>query len=429
MIQRLLKNDFNKNVLTLFTGTTIAQIIPIAITPILTRIYSPEEFGVFSLYMSIVMILSVLSTGRYELAIIIPKSDKDAINIAAFSLFVNIFMCFSILLFFLIGGKQLKKILGVNELGIWLYIIPVSLLLIGVYQIIYYWFNRKKMYRVMSNNKVTQQMGIGFSNIIIGFASRNGGLILGNVIGQFLALFLIGKKFLNKEKKILLEISKKEMLIQAKRYVDFPKYLTLAHTLNVSSSNLATIMFTSFFNTVVVGYFSLTQRILRFPLTIIGSAVSDVFRQKAADELIKFGNCKTLYLKTLFSLLFLGIIPFTILYILSPWLFSFIFGSEWKVAGEYARLMIPMLFLQFIISPLSSLFMVLEKQKLDLIWQIGLFLSTTVALVIGVLISRSIETSIVLFSAAYGVMYIINGLMTYNFAVKGNQSKKRLKRE
>ncbi|WP_338449638.1 oligosaccharide flippase family protein [Niallia oryzisoli] len=419
MIKKYFKGEFSRNVLTLFTGTSMAQLIPIAISPILTRLYGPEEFGVFALYTAIVSILSVISTGRYELAIILPQKDSEAINISGLAFFLNISISLCLLVVFLIGEEQFKSIFGLDELGVWIYFLPFSIMLLGAYQIIYYWLNRRKMYKYMSTNKVTQQVWIGGSNLSLGYTTNGVGLIFGTIVGQLISLGIIIKKIAKLEKDIVKQVSKEEMIIQAKRYSNFPRYLTFAHTLNISSSNLSTILFTNFFSSVSVGYFSLTQRILRMPLTLIGSSISDVFRQKAVEEIIAKGNCKNIYIKTFCSLFFLASVPFVLLYIISPWLFSFIFGEEWRVAGDYARLMMPMLFFQFITSPLSSLFMIMEKQKLDLIWQIGLFVFTTTGLVIGYIIFNSIEISILLFSIAYSIMYIINGIMTFTFAIHG----------
>jgi O-antigen/teichoic acid export membrane protein len=419
MFKKYIKNEFNINVLTLFTGTTMAQLIPIALTPVLTRIYGPEEYGVFALYTAVVAIVSVLSTGRYELAIIIPKKDTEAANVAGLTSIVNLIVSSILFIILLILGEQIKSILGLNSLGIWIYFIPISIILLGQYQIIYYWFNRRKMYRDMSRNKVIQQASIGISNLTLGYVSKGVGLILGTMIGQLISLSIITKKFIKQERKLIWKISKKEMLEQAKRYSNFPKYLTLAHTLNVTSVNFSTILFTNFYSSYQVGQFALTHQMLRVPLTLIGISVSDVFRQKAAEELNHKGNCKNLYIKTFGTLFLIAILPFVILYFISPWLFSTIFGEDWRVAGEYARLMVPMLFFQFITSPLSSLFMILEKQKLDLIWQIGLFIMTTTALFVGYYFFGTIEKSILFFSIAYSIMYILNGFMTFTFAVKG----------
>ncbi|MBO0602552.1 oligosaccharide flippase family protein [Sporosarcina sp. E16_3] len=420
MIKKLLKSDFNRNVFTLFSGTSIAQLIPLAITPILTRIYGPEDFGVFALYTSIVAILSVLATGRYELAILIPKKNVDAINIASLAITLSLMFSSLLLVILLIGGKQIIEFLNIEQLGIWVYLIPFSVLILAIYQVIYYLLNRQKLYKQMSVNKVVQQVGIGSSNIGLGFLNKDVGLIIGTLIGQFISLLLILKKLLNTKEVNLNEITIKGMRTQAKKYIDFPKYLTLAHTLNVTSSNLTIILFNKFFNATAIGHFSMTQRIMRFPLAIIGTAISDVFRQKAAEDLMTKGNCKTLYLRTLFTLVLLGIVPFVILFIISPSLFSFVFGEEWRVAGEYARLLIPMLYLQFATSPLSSLYIIMEKQKYDLVIQIFLFVLSTTGVFIGYLIFHSIEMSIILYSIAYSIIYLINGIITYKFAIVGN---------
>ena len=138
------KSEFTRNVLTLMTGTTIAQAIPIAISPILTRIYTPEDFGIFALYISIASILSLIATGRYELAIMLPTKDKDAVNIVALSLFISFFVSFIALLIVSIFNTQITSLLGNPDISSWLYFIPLTVLFTGIYQSFNYWSNRKK---------------------------------------------------------------------------------------------------------------------------------------------------------------------------------------------------------------------------------------------------------------------------------------------
>ena len=126
------RSEFSRNVFALMTGTTIAQAIPIAISPILTRIYTPEDFGVFALYMAIASILSVIATGRYELAIMLPKKDEDAINIAALSIIISFFVSFVSLLIVFVFNAQITNLLGNPEISNWLYFIPLTVLLTGV---------------------------------------------------------------------------------------------------------------------------------------------------------------------------------------------------------------------------------------------------------------------------------------------------------
>src|SRR5680860_1336201 len=134
IIKRILpKGEFNRNVLTLMTGTGIAQVIPLAITPILTRIYSPEQFGVFALFIAIASSLSIVATGRYELAIMLPRKDTDAANITVLSMIIN---CFVSSLLFIIAWQfndQITNLLGSRAISTWLYFVPLTVFLNGIY--------------------------------------------------------------------------------------------------------------------------------------------------------------------------------------------------------------------------------------------------------------------------------------------------------
>jgi len=159
------KSEFSRNVLTLMTGTTIAQAIPIAISPILTRIYTPEDFGVFALYMSIASIVAVVATGRYELAIMLPKKDEDALNIIALSMIIAFFVSFITFLIVFLFNAQITSLLGNPEISNWLYFIPITVLLTGIYQSFNYWSNRKKQYRRLATSRVIQSGTTATTNL------------------------------------------------------------------------------------------------------------------------------------------------------------------------------------------------------------------------------------------------------------------------
>jgi len=145
LLQRLKpKSEFSRNVLTLMTGTTIAQAIPIAISPILTRIYSPEDFGVFALYMSIVGTFAAMATLRYDTAIMLPKKDKDAINIVLLSVMISFFISLIVLLIIFLFNQQITNLLETPDISNWLYVVPLTVLLTGLYQSFNFWNNRKK---------------------------------------------------------------------------------------------------------------------------------------------------------------------------------------------------------------------------------------------------------------------------------------------
>ena len=132
-----IKSEFTRNVLTLMTGTTISLAIPIAISPVLTRIYTPQDFGVFALYMAITTIIAVLVTGRYELAIMLPKKDENAVDILILSLIISLVVSLISFLIIFFFNPQITKILGSQEISRWLYLVPCSILLIGFYNSFY----------------------------------------------------------------------------------------------------------------------------------------------------------------------------------------------------------------------------------------------------------------------------------------------------
>lgn len=417
MIKKMLSNEFNRNVFTLLTGTVIAQVIPIVISPILTRLYSPDDFGIFALYMSVTTILSVMATGRYELAIILPEKDEEAFNIAILAVIISIIFSFVLLLIVILFNQPIAMLLGSEQFSSWLYFVPLTILLTALFQSLNYWSNRKKKYKSIAKSKMSQAFGAGAINLSMGIPKIGViGLIFGNIISQIIGSSILLKTNISDIRKYKSKILYEDIKATAYNYRDFPKFLVFSHTLNTASLQLSNVLLSVFYSATSVGYFSLALRTLRLPITIIASSIGDVFRQQAAEEFVKKGNCKRLYINTLIKLVSISIIPFLILYFSTPWLFSFVFGDNWRVAGIYARVMLIMVFLQFITSPLSSMFLVAEKQRLDLIWQIALFVSTSGSIVIGYFVYNDILKSIQLFTLSYSLMYIINLILTYSFA-------------
>lgn len=420
MLKKLLpKGGFVRNVLTLMTGTTIAQAIPIAISPILTRMYTPEDFGVFALYMAIVSILSVVATGRYELAIMLPEKDEDAVNILSLILIITISISVVLFLVILIFNIEIGTLLNSTNIVPWLFIVPLSLLIIGNYQSINYWMNRQKRFNQMSRNRIFQSSMVGSSNIGMGLLSKGiNGLIVGQLLGQLSALLRYAVIFFKSYPIQSYAIKLSSIREIAKRYKHFPIYLVPAHLFNVGSMHLPIILFTSFYSSSLVGMYALTERVLRMPTAVISSAIGDVFRQRAADSIKSIGECRSVYIKTFFLLLIIAIIPFSILWFIAPGLFAFVFGEEWRMAGEYAKIIILMVFLQFIASPLSNMYILRERTLLDLFWQIGLFSTTIGTILLSKLLLADFKTTILFFSLVYSFMYIVNLFFSYRFSNK-----------
>src|SRR5699024_4663850 len=172
-----------RNVLTLLTGTKIAQAIPIAISPILTRLYTPEDFGALAIFIAITAILGSIANGRYELAIVLPKSNKEALSIMLFSLIISTVLSAILMLIIIAFHSNIVELLNAENIAMWLYFIPMVVFFSGLYNSLNYYNTRKKKFSVIAKTSITRSTGLAIVQITIGiFKKGSSGLILGQMV-------------------------------------------------------------------------------------------------------------------------------------------------------------------------------------------------------------------------------------------------------
>lgn len=366
------KSDFSRNVITLMTGTTIAQSIPIATSPILTRIYTPEDFGVFALFIAITSILATIANGRYELAIMLPKKDEDAINIFALGFIITCIMTIITFAVILIFNDYLTNLLVNKEIGFWLYFVPLALFFSGLFNILNYFNNRRKNYKDLRNTTILKSIILAVVQISVGFMKAGAiGLISGSLLSNMFANMKLARNIL-KDKMLLSKIKKVKIITLAKKYKDFPKFSMPAGLLNSSATNLNNTLIPSFFNLSTLGYYSLVDRVLSMPSSLISSSIGQVFFQQASSEKKKTGSAHAIFKRTTIKLILLGFPIFFTLYFVVEDIFVIVFGENWSIAGTYAKILIPLFFVRFIVSPLTLMNQIYLKNKLVLKWQAGL---------------------------------------------------------
>ncbi len=386
------------------TGTTIAQAIPIAISPILTRIYTPEDFGVFALYISIVSFIAIIVTARYEMAIVLPKSEKEAINILALSILITLSIVFVITFIILFFKETILNTLNADSLGNILYLVPLSILLAGLAQSFNYWSNRKEYFKNMSNAQISQSISIGVSQPLFKYIGINSGLILGNIVGRIVSVFVLIHKFIKNDRTSLQYVKKEVMLEQMIKYKDFPLVNSLHAFSDIVRNSGSVMLISSFFGSTILGFYSLSLRVLQVPIGIIGSALGQVLYKKFSslhnDNQLLYPYVKSIMIK----LVLIALPTFGILFFIAPDLFAFVFGEKWRVAGEYSQILIPYLFMNFLISPISSIPIIFNKQKE--IFYISLFGNMVYILIIIFLHSFGIEI-VVTFLSLFMLIYYL----------------------
>ena len=381
MIQLLKpKSEFNRNILTLMTGSTIANAIPVAISPILTRIYSPEDFGLLALFLAVTTIFGTIVNGRYELAIMLPKKDEDAINIVALGFIIMSLITLILFVIVIIFNEKIVHLLSNKDIGTWLYIVPLSIFLIGLFNLLNYFNNRKKHYKDIAKANIIKSITMVAFQIVVGYLREGAaGLISGQIASQMTANMKLLTNII-KNKLLLSKISKKKILQVAKRYKEFPKFSIAGALANKATGNLTNILISIFYNVSTLGFYSLVQRVLGVPSVLIGNSIGQVFFEEASKEKQLTGKAVKVFKSTVKKLFIIGAPSFGILFFIVEDLFAFVFGEEWRVAGGYARIMIPVFFIGFIVSTVSIVDSIFEKLFFYLCLQIGYLASMTIAL-------------------------------------------------
>ncbi len=356
--------SFFSNVFKLTTGTMIAQMTGVLLIPVLTRIYSPEFFGVAQLFLSIAAVLVVVSSLSYNYAIMLPEKDEDSMNV-----FVLCIVCIlgvstitgAVIITFADWFGAIFETPMIADYLVWL---PVFVVFNGLFVILNGWLSRKVRYGVLSRGIVMNSVSTRMFQIGGGTSMASPlGLILGSTMGLVLAnVFMF--RGLKEDFGLLKTVTMERMKELAVRYKEFLIYGNPGALANSMSWELPAFMLAYFFNSTVLGYYALAMMAVKLPMAMVGTAISQVFYQKASEEMNQTGGVKTIVREIHTRLIAVGIFPFVIFIILAEDLFTFVFGADWLTAGTYAQILAPWLFAVFIFSPISTLFSVLEKQRI-----------------------------------------------------------------
>ncbi|MCO5101262.1 MAG: lipopolysaccharide biosynthesis protein [Burkholderiaceae bacterium] len=414
----ILRGVFVRRVATLLTGSVLAQGMPVLAAPLLTRMFAPEEMGLLGLFVAASTILGTVSTLRYENAILLPRQESDALALAVLGVGLSVCLSLVAAVALLGAGEPFRVLLGLQPLGsLWIWI-PLGGAALGVFQVLNAWQVRSQRFKTLALAKVAQSTGVTAIQLGAGLVQFGAaGLCGGQVLGQLAGIAVLAGN-LARDGFDWSRMRFETLLSGARRYRRFPVFSLPADLINVLVNQLPLFLMGYYFGPVFVGFYALTQRVLAAPVAMVGNAVLDVFKERAAADFRETGSCRELYRRTLGVLSAMAAAPSLLLFVFGPELFAWVFGEQWREAGHYARLLAPMLLVRFVASPLGYVFYIAQKQNVDLAWQACLLVVTAGSIVIGGLYD-SPRLGIGLFSAAYASMYVVYLLLSYRFAGAG----------
>jgi lipopolysaccharide exporter len=396
-------SSFFSNVLKLTSGTIFAQIIGILLVPFVTRLYSPENFGIFQLFLSISSIITIFACLSYQLAIMLPKDDVDSANIVVLCVILTTVMSAVSGIIFIIFSKEIGILLNTIEISQYFVFLPLVVFLSAIFSVMTYWLSRRKQFGLIAVAQIANSVSSKTAQIGMGIYSASPmGLIIGLIVGNVVSI-TIRLRQIRADMALFRQVTLHNIRILAIRYKRFPIFTSWSTTANAVSTQITPMILVLFFNPAIVGYYAVAYMVVLMPMGIIGTATSQVFFQKACDEKNQTGNITNIVREIQQRLISIGMFPMFILIIIGPDLFSFVLGSQWSAAGQYAGILAPWYLLVFIASPLSTIFSVLERQTVDLTFNVLILISRVVVLVIGGIYGDPI-VALVLYSAT-GVIF------------------------
>lgn len=370
----LFRQGFVRSVGVLVGGTAFAQALMVLVLPLLTRLYTPEDFSVLAVYASILGIISAIACLRLEIAIPLPQRDEDAANLLALALLSSAVMAGLSALIVALFPTQIIALVAQPKLEPYLWLLPLGIWLSSSYTTLQFWSTRKKRFSSIAKTRMRQAVGSAGTQVGLGWAGMAPlGLVLGQVINSGAGIFGLLHDLLKNDRTALNTINWASMRRMFSEYDSFPKYSTFEALANSASIQLPVIIIAALAAGPEAGFLMLASRVMFAPMSLIGGAVSQVYLSRAPDEL-RAGNLGRFTANIMGGLVKTGVGPLLFVGIIAPIAFPMIFGAEWKRAGVMVAWMTPWFVMQFMSSPVSMTLHVTQSQRAAAILQISGFI-------------------------------------------------------
>lgn len=412
---------FLSDIFTVAGGTIVAQVVAVGATPVLSRLYTPQQMGVFAVYSTVIALFLAFCSGRYELALLLPEDESTAEHLLVLSLLLPIVWCILALPLIPLYRQEFEAIYGA-PLTFWrLLVILLALFAVAPYQSATSWHLRGRGFRIVVAAKLAKSGFLSGTQIGCGILNpAPAGLIAGDVAGRLAGSFFLLRSvpFV----RIFRQIRLAKLRASAHRYRRFFYLTSTADILNTAGLQIPPLLLERYYGLAVMGLFALGCRLVQGSAALITQSVAQVYLPEAA-ELARTDpkGMQSLFFQTAIYLLLVAVPILLVLAFAGPYIFGFVLGAKWYDSGVYVRLFVPALIADFIASPLSQTLNILEQQSLKIIWDVWRILTACAAILIPGHAGASADTTILIFSIMTFVSYSLLFLLCY-WAIKRNIS-------
>ncbi|WP_165477442.1 lipopolysaccharide biosynthesis protein [Idiomarina baltica] len=413
-----------KNILTLISGNLGARALGFIFLPLITRVYSPEDFGVFSLFTAVLSILLPIATLKYEVTVLIPKSSRLAFNQLVVSVLLTMVMTLIVAVILLLFRDSIFRLFDLEPLLDFWWLLPLGIFTASSYSILSMWGTRLQNFKILAITSVYQSFIGGASKLILAYLLVNPlGLLVGHVMQQGGGIYKLKNKFWPDFKCQFTKLRLNRIWFGVKLFRNVPLTRFPSQLILVLTSNSPILYSSVAYESEVTGFIGLAFTTLALPMALVGQSVGKAYFSEIAKigrkNIVSIGKVTKFIVKRLFII---AIIPTLVLIFFGPFLFSITFGSKWAMSGEYVSILAWMLIFQFITAPIINLFTVLNKH------QVFLYLNLLRLCIVATVFTTSFSLKfspiswLTLYSVGLSAHYCFLGLYVY-WTLKSQKSK------
>jgi O-antigen/teichoic acid export membrane protein len=414
MTDAFLKSNFADDVLKMALAPTFTQVAGILVIPLITRLYSPETFGLVALFYSIAAPLEAFTTMGFCTSIMLPARDEEGATMFAVSIFSALFAGLLTTLVIMIGQTAIKYWLKIPELKPYLWLVPISVCLSGIYMSLRYWSMRNRRFDHVAVGQASRYLtdnGFVLSAGILGRPTVFS-LILGGMVGGLANSFVLAQHIFRDQGRLFgRNCQWPAILLGIKRYWKFPAFNIWNDLISRFAGQIPIYLLSYYFSQSIVGFYSLGLRLLNMPLSLIGTSIGEVYFQRAVQNI----SDNTLVTKLFERLVSFGILPFLLLAFVGEDLFIIALGTKWSEAGVYAQILSFCIFVRFITTPAGYLAIIYEKQEISFLVRVLETLISISSILMGGLYGDA-HISFFLLSGFTGLLFAVYGFWFMNRA-------------
>lgn len=402
------QSDILKNVAHLLSANIVAQVIGLAVYPILTRIYLPEDFGLLQLFLSIGGILCLLATAEYQYAIVLPKEDEDARGV--FCLGLTVLVIFSAVVgFSTFFSNSIANVFKAQGLLIWYRLMPVYVLIIGLWSLLSFYYIRKKRFKRIAGYQIGQSVFSAAGKTGLGFVSHlNGGLIIATVSAPLISLLMVLFPF-----KLFKDFPKRRTLFRlARKYRNFPLYSLPKSLLNNFGGNLPVLILTPFFGLAETGFLGMALTLAFRPINMICSSVNQVLYQNVSEKVNRRESIAGLLGKYVRNTGIVAVAVFALSVVILPSFTALLLGEEWRITGHYIQILLPWLLFVLLNTSINFLPDIFGRQRTCLFFEIAYVLLRLLSLWVGIK-TGFMDGAVILFSAVGAAVLLTEMIWFY----------------